>query len=101
MKLCRFRYFKGDFFVILICFHLSLIFVLESFAATYHQTGYLYSCYTSSKSEITDLNTAVFVDKDISWLEVSVEDVGRVNVSYSTEQVVDHQLDMFQLQVNS
>ena len=42
----------------------------------------------SCKSEITNLELTTFVEKDIAWLQVSVDDVGRVKVVAATQELV-------------
>jgi hypothetical protein len=48
----------------------------------------------SSQSKITNLQFTVGIDQQISGLQISMEDVGRVDVFQSAEDLVDEGLEM-------
>lgn len=49
---------------------------------------------TSGKTKITDLEFAISVDEEISWLQISVEHIGGVNVLETAKNLVDEGLEM-------
>lgn len=53
----------------------------------------------ASQAEITDLELAVGVGKDVLGLKVAVEDVGSVDVLEATQQLVQEELVMLRGQV--
>jgi len=54
----------------------------------------------SSETEIADSDGAIFVDEDVSGLEITMEDVSSVNILETDEDVVDQGLDMDEFQVD-
>lgn len=49
---------------------------------------------TSGQPKVTDLDGTVIIDQNVGWFEVSVQDVGRVQVLHALEQVVHNGLHM-------
>jgi len=54
----------------------------------------------SGETEIADSDGAIFVDEDVGRLEITMEDVSRVNILETNEDVVDQGLDMDEFQVD-
>ena len=54
----------------------------------------------SSHSEVTDLDLALIIHENIGWLQVSVNDIGRVHEVYSTEQIVHNVFEMILTKLN-
>jgi hypothetical protein len=42
----------------------------------------------SREAEITNLNVAIVVDENIGWLEIPMNNIGRVDRVYRTEEVI-------------
>lgn len=49
---------------------------------------------TSGKTKITDLEFAISVNEEISWLQISVKHIGGVNVLETAQNLVDEGLEM-------
>ena len=52
----------------------------------------LWQC--SGKTQITNFDVALIIDQDISWFDISVHDISTVKEFDSTNQVVNHKLDV-------
>jgi hypothetical protein len=55
--------------------------------------------HTSGQAKITDLDTAVLVDKDIGWLQVSVKDLSRMTVLQGNQNPISDGIDVKKLEV--
>jgi len=49
---------------------------------------------TPSKTEIANFEFAICVDKKISWLQIAVQNVGRVDIFQTTKSLVNERLEM-------
>jgi hypothetical protein len=54
----------------------------------------------TSKTEVTELDSAVFVNEHISWFEIAMEHVGLMKILDCADQVVDDRLYVFDFQVD-
>ena len=48
----------------------------------------------SGQTKITDLQLAISVNEEIAWLEISMDDIGRVDVLESAQSLIDKRLKM-------
>jgi len=55
--------------------------------------------HAASQAEVTDLNSTVIVNQDISWLQVTMDDLGLVKVVQTAKDVVNNRLDLGLLEV--
>lgn len=61
-----------------------------------HVTGVLLGINreASCETKVANLELTIGVDEQISWLQISVEDVGRVNIFKTAENLVNEGLEM-------
>ena len=43
----------------------------------------------SSKAKVANLELAVCVDEQVAWLEISMQNIGRVDILQTTEDLID------------
>ena len=48
----------------------------------------------ASETQVTDFGRAVMCHKHVCWLEISVHDIGRVDIFEPAEKIVHDRLDM-------
>lgn len=48
----------------------------------------------SRKTKIADLKVTIFIEQEIGWLQISMDDVGRVNVETASKQLIHEILDV-------
>ena len=53
----------------------------------------------TGKAKIANLDMAVFIDEDVGWLDIAVNDVGRVEELHSLQAVVQDHLHMVLVQL--
>lgn len=56
---------------------------------------------TSGQTEVTNLEIAVFVEEQVAWLQISVNDVGAVDIEAASEQLVHEVLAVVVSQILS
>ena len=59
--------------------------------------GFFDTFKASCEAEIADLDRAVIIDKDVCWFQITVNDLGLVQIVDSTEHIVDNGLHLFLL----
>ena len=48
----------------------------------------------TSKSEVANFDSAVLHDQQVSWLDITMNHVGRMDVFQATKQVIEYGFDM-------
>ena len=67
------------------------IFLAECFLKLFYSSFSIgFSGHTPRKAEVTNFDPAIVVYEDIGWLQVSMDDVGRVNEVDGAKEVVQN-----------
>jgi hypothetical protein len=68
-----------------------LIFLAKCFLKLFYSSFYIgFSGHTPRKAEVTNFDRAIVVYEDIGWLQVSMDDIGRVNEVDGAKDVVQN-----------
>ena len=68
-----------------------LIFLAKCFLKLFYSSFYIgFSGHTPRKAEVTNFDRAIVVYEDIGWLQVSMDDIGRVNEVDGAKEVVQN-----------